>query len=251
MTLPLTAPIRATCAAALLAFPLAGPANAQEDLTEDRVRELVLETIRQNPQIVMEAVAILEARQSAEQAEQSRNALSVQREALESVENAPVIGNPDGDVTIVEFFDYNCPYCRRATAEVNALLEEDDDVRVVLREWPILSEGSVFAARAALAAREQGLYEAFHNALMTMAGRAEEPTVMRVAEEVGLDTDQLRADMDAPEVDAHIQQSLDLAQSIGFSGTPSFVIGEEMAPGFVERAALAEMVEAAREADGQ
>ncbi|MDT0683762.1 DsbA family protein [Roseicyclus sp. F158] len=246
-----TAPIQAACAAALLAFPLAGTANAHEDLTEDRVRELVLETIRQNPQIVMEAVAILEAQQSAEQAEQSRNALSVQREALESAENAPVIGNPDGDVTVVEFFDYNCPYCRRATAEVNALLEEDDDVRVVLREWPILSEGSVFAARAALAAREQGLYEAFHNALMTMAGRADEPTVMRVAEEVGLDTEQLRADMESPEVDAHIQQSLDLAQSIGFSGTPSFVIGEEMAPGFVERAALAEMVEAARDADSQ
>jgi protein-disulfide isomerase len=121
-------------------------------------------------------------------------------------------------------------------------------VRLVYREWPILGEGSVFAAKAALAAREQGKYEAFHWALMSMNGRAEEASVMRVAAEVGLDVDQLRRDMEAPEIQEHLVTSMNLAQSLGFNGTPSFVVGEELVPGFVEQSELVEVVEAARKA---
>ena len=236
-------PFLALALAALM--PL--PALAQ-DLDEARIKELVLEAIRQNPEIVMEAVAILEQRQAGAQADAQALALETQRDLIEHDPNAPVLGNPDGDVTVVEFFDYNCPYCRRVKPEVRALIDADPNIRLVYREWPILGEGSVFAAKAALAARKQGKYEAFHWAMMGNEGRAEEASVLRVAEEVGLDIDQLRADMADPDVADHIATSMQLTQALGFNGTPSFVIGDALVPGFVETDKLAKLVAAAREA---
>jgi protein-disulfide isomerase len=232
--------------AGLCAMPLAG---AAQNLTEDQVKALVLETILENPQIVVEALQILELEQQEAQAAAAKAALDEQRALLENDPNAPVIGNPDGDVTVVEFFDYNCPYCRNAKAELDGLLSADANVRIVMREWPVLGEGSVFAARAALASREQGKYEEFHNALMTMQGRAEEQSVMRVAANVGLDTDQLRRDMEAPEVAEHLQLSSGLSRALGFTGTPSFVIGDNLAPGMIRADQMAQLVEAARAAD--
>lgn len=220
---------------------------AAQDLAEDRVRELVLETIRENPEIVMEAVAILESRQAEAQAASQTEMLARERDTLERDPNAPVLGNPDGDVTVVEFFDYNCPYCRRAKPEIEGLLEADPNVRLVYREWPILGEGSVFAARAALAAREQGLYEEFHWAMMGMNGRADEASVLRIARETGLDIAQLRRDMEAREIEAHIQTSMRLAQALGITGTPSFVIGDALVPGVVDADQLQTLVSDARE----
>jgi len=223
------------------------PVTAIADgIDETRVRELVLETILDNPEIIMQAVAILEQRQEEVQASAAAEVLSNQRNLLEQDPNAPVLGNPDGDVTVVEFFDYNCPYCRRAMKPVQGLLDADSNVRLVYREWPILGDGSVFAAKAALAARNQGKYEEFHWAMMAMNGRAEEASVLRVAKEVGLDTEQLRRDMEAPEVEEHIATSMRLTQSLGFNGTPSFVIGDELVPGFVEQPQLEEYVSKAR-----
>ena len=132
--------------------------------------------------------------------------------------------------------------------EVQGLLDGDDNVRLVYREWPILGEGSVFAAKAALASREQGKYEAFHWALMGMEGRAEEASVMRIAQEIGLDVERLREDMEAAEIQEHIATSMRLTQSLGFSGTPSFVIGDNLVPGLVEEDRLRALVEEAREA---
>ncbi len=232
------------------AFALLLPLQASaQDLSEDRVRELVLETIRENPQIVMEAVAILQSRDAEAQAASQAEVLIRERDALERDPNAPVLGNPEGDVTVVEFFDYNCPYCRRVKPEVEALLAADPNVRLVYREWPILGEGSVFAARAALAAREQGLYDEFHWAMMGMNGRAEEGAVLRVAEEVGLDVAQLRRDMEAPEVEEHIQTSMRLTQALGLNGTPSFVIGDALVPGVVDVEQLQTLVSDARRAE--
>jgi protein-disulfide isomerase len=226
-----------------LAMPLSALAG---EMDERRIKELVLEAIRENPGIVLEAVAILE-QQQAEAADVARaDVLARQRDRLERDPNAPVLGNPDGDVTVVEFFDYNCPYCRRAMEPVQGLLDADRNVRLVYREWPILGEGAVFAAKAALAARKQGKYEAFHWALMAMNGKAQEASVLRVATEVGLDVEQLRADMASAEIDEHIQTSMELAQALGFNGTPSFVIGDELAPGLVQQSQLMEMVKAAR-----
>ncbi|WP_371156783.1 DsbA family protein [Jannaschia sp. 2305UL9-9] len=231
---------------ALTTCLVAGPVAAQ-DFSEEEIKQLALQAILENPEIVMEAVAILQARDEEEAAAAARASLDDDRDMLERDPNAPVVGNPDGDVTVVEFFDYNCPYCRRAGEQVSAMLETEDNVRVVYREWPILGEGSVFAARAALASREQGKYEDFHKALMQARGRVDDRVVLQIAAGVGLDLDQLQADMDAPEVQAHIDTSMQLAQSLGFSGTPSFVVGSALAPGLIDADQLIEMIEAARE----
>lgn len=222
------------------------PAAAQT-LTEEDVKRLALEAILENPEIIMEAVAILQAQD--EQAEQANTArvLSEQRIMLERDSNAPVLGNPDGDITVVEFFDYNCPYCKQVAPEIEALIAADENVRLVYREWPILGEGSIFATKAALAARNQGKYEEFHWALMALRGRAEEASVRAVARKLGLNMDQLLADMQASEIEDHIQVSMNLARLLGFNGTPSFVIGEALVPGLVPLDELERLVEAARE----
>jgi protein-disulfide isomerase len=228
---------------AMLVIPFMAVAD---ELTEDRIKELVLEAIRENPGIVFEAAQLFEEQQQASQALVAAQVLATERDALERDPNAPVLGNPEGDVTVVEFFDYNCPYCRRVKPHMEALLAADPNVRVVYREWPILGEGSVFAARAALASRNQGKYDEFHWAMMGLNGRAEEATVIRAAEEIGLNIAQLRRDMNAPEIDEHIQTSMRLSRAIGFSGTPSFVIGDNLAPGLIDADQMISMVNQAR-----
>ncbi len=220
-----------------------------EELSEARVKELVLEAIRENPGIVFEAAQLVEEQQKASQAQVAEQVLANERDALERDPNAPVLGNPDGDVTIVEFFDYNCPYCRRVKPHMEALLAADPNVRVVYREWPILGEGSVFAARAALASRNQGKYDEFHWAMMGLNGRAEEASVIRAAEQIGINIAQLRSDMNAPEIDEHIQTSMRLSRAIGFSGTPSFVIGDSLAPGLIDVDQMITLVNQARAAN--
>jgi len=236
-------------AALLLVLPLA--ATAQDAMTEDRVRELVRETILANPEILVEAIAILEERAAQERVTGSADMIAAQREQLEQDPNAPVLANADGDVTIVEFFDYNCPYCRRAAPTIENLVEADPGIRLVYREWPILGEGSVFAARAALASRQQGLYEEFHWAMMEMSGRAEERSVLTIAAEIGLDIDQLRADMEAPEVAEHIETSMRLADLLGITGTPTFILGDNLVPGAVEQEVLQRLVDEVREEQAQ
>jgi len=163
-------------------FYICQPVAAQS-MTEAQVKQLALEAILENPEIIMQAVAILQQREK-ERAASGANTVRLQ---LESDPNAPNLGNPEGDVTVVEFFDYNCPYCRSAGQTVQALLAADANVRVIYREWPILGDDSVIAARAALAAREQGKYEAFHWALMGGEGRVTEALIFKVARDLGMD----------------------------------------------------------------
>lgn len=240
--------VKAALLASVFATMLSGMALAQ-DVSDDRIKALVAEALRQNPELILEALQALEARQAEAEAAAAAAVLNNERALLERDPNAPVLGNPDGDVTVVEFFDYNCPYCKRAMPEIDALLAQDGQIRLVLREWPILSEGSAVAARAALAARKQGKYPEMHNALMNMRGKLEADTVMRIAGEVGLDVDKLKTDMQSPEVEEHIATSMRLAESLGFNGTPSFVVGDQLIPGFVEKAQLLEAVSAARKAE--
>lgn len=238
--------LKYACLAALLTATMGLPLSAQ-DFTREEIKQLALQAILENPEIVMEAVTILQDREAAEADAAARARLDDSRDMLENDPNAPIIGNVDGSVTVVEFFDYNCPYCRRAGDEVEAVLALDDDVRVVYREWPILGEGSDFAARAALAARAQDMYPEMHKALMSARGRVDERSVMRIAEAVGLDIDRLKTDMQAPEVQAHIDTSMDLARSLGFSGTPSFVIGAHRAPGLIDAARMQELIQDVRD----
>lgn len=231
-----------------VAVSIGAPGVSADELSEADVKRLALEAILENPEIVMQAVEILQQRENQAKAEAVSSVLTDQRGLLERDPNAPVIGNPDGDVTVVEFFDYNCPYCKRAAPVVKSVIGEDSQLRVVYREWPILGEGSVFAARAALAARNQGKYEEFHWALMDLKGRANEASVMKAARDIGLDEDRLRADMNAPEIDAHIQVSMNLASQLGFSGTPSFVIGDALAPGLIPEDEMKRLIKNARDA---
>jgi protein-disulfide isomerase len=173
--------------------------------------------------------------------------LAARRDELERDRNAPVLGNPEGDVTIVEFFDYNCPYCKRIADDLKALIASDPGVRLVYREWPIINQGSQFAARAALAARRQGRYEALHWALMEQP-RVTEQSTMRAARAIGLDMPRLLNDMNHRSVARHIALSMDLTRSLGINGTPSFVIGDKLAKGIISADDLARYVRDARAA---
>ena len=213
-----------------------------QNMTENQVKKLALDAILENPEIIMQAVAILQQREK-KRAASGANTVRLQ---LESDPNAPNLGNPEGDVTVVEFFDYNCPYCRSAGETMQALLAADANVRVIYREWPILGEDSVIAARAALAAREQGKYEAFHWALMNGEGRVTEAVIFKVARDLGMDVAKLEADMVSPAVEAHIALSNALAQQLGFTGTPAFIVGDKTAPGMLSVDEITRLVADAR-----
>ena len=204
--------------------------TAELDPFEQRVREYLLK----NPEVIMEALQILQERQRAAEAESLKRTIAERSEEILNDPAAPVGGNAAGDVTLVEFFDYNCPYCRRVAPTVVELEEADPDLRLVYKEFPILGPGSQFAARAALASRKQGKYVPFHNALMQATEQVTEETVMEIAREVGLDTERLEADMQDPAIQEAIARNLQLANALGITGTPSFVIGQEIVPGAVD-----------------
>ena len=214
-----------------------------QDLTEEEIKDLALQAILENPQIIVDALAIIQEQRQEAQALAQADILLRQRASLENDPNAPFVGNAEGETVVVEFFDYNCPYCRRAKPTVEGLIEADPGVRIVFREFPILGDDSVLASRAALAARAQGKYEEFHWALMALSGRIGEPQIMRAAEDLGMDLDQLRDDMESDAVSSHIDTSIALAQSLGITGTPSFVVGETLLPGLVDQARLEDLVD--------
>ncbi len=147
---------------------------------------------------------------------------------------------------MVEFFDYRCPYCKKVADDVDKLVEADDRLKVVYKEWPILGPESVVAARAALAARKQNAYLPLHRKVMAMR-EVTEASVMTAAEELGLDLDQLRADMNTPEVEDHLKETMRLSRELGIDGTPAFVIGDELVPGAVSLDQLQALVAKARD----
>ena len=217
---------------------------AAQEVSDARVKELALEAILENPQIIMQAVAILEKREKDRAASGAQNV----RLRLEQDVNSPNLGNQNGDVTVIEFFDYNCSYCRKAGQTVQALLASDANVRIIYREWPILGEASIFAASAALASREQGKYNEFHWALMNSEGRASEAFILKIARDLGLDVEKLKVDMNDPAVEKHIAESSVLARSLGFTGTPAFIVGDVIAPGMISGQEMKALIAAARAA---
>lgn len=231
----------ACCIAALatglaLVFSAPGVAWAEHKAKSPAQLEME-ETIHQylidHPEVIVEVLRILRQREQAAESERLRASLAAHREALLNDPTSPVFGNPDGDVTLVEFFDYHCTYCKRSLDDVNAIIESDPGVRVVYKEFPVLGPDSVVAARAALASRKQDpdKYFAFHNAMMSSRGRLTEPRIMDIAAEIGFDTERLKTDMAAPDVEETIQRNLALAEALGIGGTPTFIIGDELIPG--------------------
>lgn len=168
------------------------------------------------------------------------------RELLEDPD-APSIGNVNGDITVYEFFDYRCPYCRRVAGDVMRLVDEDPGIRVVFKEFPILGEDSVTAAKAALAAHKQGKYVAMHELLMGHRGNFAVDTLAELAVRAGVDADLMIKDMSSPDIAAHIQRNDDLAALLGIRGTPGFIIGRFLVPGAISYAEMRQLVKESRE----
>lgn len=175
---------------------------------------------------------------------QSQMAAAVKRLTVES--RAPISGNEKGNVTLVEFFDYNCGYCKRVAEDVDTVVKEDGQVKVVWAEFPILAESSYTAAKAALAANMQGKYTAFHMAMMTAKGGLDDETIYKLAADAGLDVEKLKTDMAKPEVEAAIKNNHEIAKSLDISGTPAFIIGDKVFPGAIPADALRKAIAEAR-----
>lgn len=202
----------------------------------------VLEIIRNNPEIIMEAIKILQAKDAKNKQEQADQNIKSNKQRLEDDKNAPILGNPNGEITIVEFFDYNCGYCRRAFKTIMNLIADNNAVKVVMRELPILGDASVFTAKASLASQKQQKYEEFHVALMNNRSRNTEKSVLKIAKKIGMDVDQLQLDMNSSFVLDHIEESQKLSESLGISGTPAFVFGEKIVPGAIDLQAMKDLV---------
>jgi protein-disulfide isomerase len=233
-----------------IALALAGGAAAESEgsdagLPVEQVEKIVREYLMREPEIIYQALEELQRRQAEATAERQRAAVAANRGQLVDQPDDPMAGNPDGNVTLVEFFDYQCQYCRTVVPALQALLNEDRNLKVVFKEFPILGEASVTAARAALAARAQERYLPFHLALMSARDLSLDG-IMAAAERVGLDTERLATDMQSPAIEAQLQANFELARELGIEGTPAFVVGDELIPGAVEKTRLAELIEDAR-----
>jgi len=226
---------------ALGAAVLAGPVAAQglTDMTDPEraaFRQEVRDYLLQNPEVLVEAIAVLESRQA--QAEQVRDQAMVlaNADALFNSELDWVGGNPDGDVVLVEFLDYRCSYCRRAFEDVERLIADDGNIRFVVKEFPILGEQSTLASRFALSARMvagDDAYKDVHDGLMVMRADVNHESLLRLAEGLGLDGEAILAGIDAPEISRVIDANHALAQQLSISGTPSFVMGEQLLRGYM------------------
>jgi protein-disulfide isomerase len=220
----------------------AAPSSAPANEFDKRIEAYLLN----HPEVIIEAVNRYQSRQAAQQESEAQTILKSRAEEVFRDQNSPVAGNPTGSATLVEFFDYNCPYCRRMAPIMEKLIKSDPQLRVVYKEFPILGPNSVFAAKAALAAHEQGKYVAFHDELFRLHGVAEPASVMQVAAKVGLDTDRLKADMKKPEIQTAIEKNLALAEALRINGTPGFVIGSHILRGATDLKALEELVQELR-----
>ena len=208
------------------------------DADKARVEEIVHAYLLEHPEVLPEAMAAL-------QTKEQRRQLAGAGEAVERPFPGAVLGNPQGKITLVEFTDYACTFCRRSVADVAALVAANPDLRVVIRELPILSPASAEAARWALAAAEQGRYAVFHDA-MFRTGRPDTATIAAAAAEAGLDLARARRVIADPRIAAEIERNQQLARQLGFDGTPSWVVGDQLLTGAVGQTELAKAIAAAR-----
>jgi protein-disulfide isomerase len=240
----------ALCAIAF-ALSYSGLASAQSLSPDDRgkIERIIHDYLLAHPEVVIEALKAVEAQDNQRQAEASKAAIAAHRRELLDDASDPIGGNAKGDVTIVEFFDYRCPYCKQVEPFVEAILTDDPKLRIVYKEFPILGDASLFATRVAFAALKQGKYTQFHVAMMAAKGDITEDVVLKVAGDVGLDLDKIKSELNAPEIEQTIKHNYDLANTLGITGTPGFVIGDMLIPGAVDLAALKQAVAKARKPD--
>ena len=234
--------------AVLLAALACLPWTAREARADtEREVSAVIEYLRQkDPEIVLQAVQAWWDEQEEYRQQQQVGRIAANWEALARAGGDPAIGPEDADAVLVEFFDYRCGFCKRVLDDVMALAAADGRLRIVFKEFPILGPESEYAARAALAVRNQGKYAAFHWALMGLRGALDQATVKQVAESVGVDVARMEQDMDAPEIAETIRRSYQLAEALNINGTPAFVVGNEIVRGAISAETLSALIAEAR-----
>ncbi len=231
-----------TLLAGLLPAPGAQAAEAPDAPLRQAIEEIVRDYILKHPEVIEQSLQVLERERQQAEKQRAREAVVAHGAELLHDPASPAGGNPRGDVTVVEFFDYRCGYCKGVAGDVRKLLEKDQNVRFVYKEFPILGPESEAAARAALAAHAQGKFLPFHDALMAAAEPLTLPVMLDLARSLGLDVAKLQADMDAPETRAAIERNRALARDLDISGTPAFIVGSELVPGAVDFHALQALV---------
>lgn len=223
--------------AALTQLVPATPAAAADAFSPEQkkaIETIIKDYLVANPELFLEIQGALEQKMEKIQGEKLKVALKDNAADIYRRPDAPFAGNPKGDVTVVEFFDYNCGYCKRGLGDISKLVEKDPKIKVVFMELPILSKGSEEAARVALAARIQGKYWEVHRGLLEAKGQVNEASSLKIAEKFGLDMAKLKKDMAGPEVTGEIERVRALAQKMGINGTPHFLVGERSIPGAPE-----------------
>ncbi len=227
--------------------PLAAGKGVRQstDPERSRIEQIIRSYLLDNPELLVEVMRKLEARQKADKKADLVSRIMANRNALFASADDFVV-NPAGKIPVVEFFDYQCGYCKRFSPTVARLLKTDKTVRFVFKEFPILGEMSVVASRAALAAKMQGKYRAYHDAMMGLRRRLTEALIYQTATDVGLDITRLKRDMARPEIARTIKANRDVAQALGIRGTPSIVIGEHIAPGAIRYEQLTELIDQTR-----
>ena len=239
-------------AAGLALLVAAGPVSAQpfSDAQRKDIERIIREYLVSNPEVLQEAVAELEKRHTAADAERRKGAVASNRETLLNSKHHVSLGNPKGDVTLIEFFDYNCGFCKRALGDMLELLKGDPNLRIVLKELPVLGPGSVEAAQVAVAVNMQDRggkkYLEFHRKLLGGRGQADKARALAAAKEAGVDMARLEKDLASAEVASALEESTKLAEALGINGTPTYVIGESIIPGAIGLANLKQQVQEAR-----
>jgi protein-disulfide isomerase len=215
-------------------------------LPEDEFQRRVRDYILNNPEVIIEAARRFEQRQRTAEMTEATSMLKAHADEIFRDGDNPVGGNLNGNTTLVEFFDYNCPYCRRVTTIIQQAEAADPQLRVVYKEFPILGPNSILSAKAALAIHRQGKYLAFHREMMLERGVADEAKVMRIAAKIGVETERMKSDMNDPAIVTMVERNLALARVLRISGTPSFVIGDKIVRGAIELESLQAVIRSAR-----
>ncbi|HWP15214.1 MAG TPA: DsbA family protein [Xanthobacteraceae bacterium] len=229
------------------------PAQAQSFSSPQRteIEKIIKDYLLAHPEVLQEAMAELEKKQQLAETEKARSAIKNHSDALFNSPRQVVLGNPQGDVTFVEFFDYNCGYCKRALSDMTTLLSNDPKLKVVLKEFPVLGPGSVEAAQVAVAVRMQDKtgkkYLDFHQKLLGGRGQVDKAKALAAAKDAGLDMARIEKDLKSDEVGKTLEESMKLAEALGLNGTPSYVIGNDVVIGAVGLAGLTQKIQAARQ----
>ncbi len=240
-SLPALALVAGLAASPALAFDINEMSPEDRDTFRDEVRAYLLD----NPEVIMEAVQVLDQRQAAAQAADDATLIQTNSDAIYKDGFSYIGGNPDGDVTFVEFFDYRCTYCRKAFPDLEQLIKDDGNIRIIYKELPILGPDSVLASRFAVSAKLIGgdaAYAPLHNALMNLRANVTETSLVTTADNIGLDGQAILDGMSDPQVDTIIGETRALAQRLRIDGTPGFVMGDQMLRGYVPLNGMTQIV---------